>query len=97
MFLEVDRGTEGQRIWKNKIEAYLRLAASGEFLKRFGQPRFRVLVIAPAERRLKSIRQSVVRLTEKIFWFAPFQSINTEGFWSAVWLRPKQEQTLSLV
>jgi hypothetical protein len=97
MFLEVDRGTEGQRIWKNKILIYLRLAASGEFTKRFGQPRFRVLVAAHSERRLMSIRKSVQRVTDKIFWFATFQSISNEGFWSPVWFRTKQDQKLPLI
>lgn len=96
MFLEVDRGTEGQRIWKKKIETYLRLAATGEFSKRFDRQRFRVLITANSERRLQSIRKSTARLTDKIFWFATFQSINNVGFWSAVWLRPKSDQKLAL-
>jgi len=96
IFLEVDRGTEGQRIWKNKTESYLRLAASGEFAKRFGQQRFRVLVAVNSERRLLSILKTVGRLTDKIFWFTTFSDINNEGFWSRLWLRPKQDQKLSL-
>ena len=88
MFLEVDRGTEGQKIWKKKTESYLRLAMTGEFARRFGQERFRVLVVVNSQRRLDSIRTSVAKHTEKIFWFATLQTINSDGFWSTVWLRP---------
>lgn len=97
MFLEVDRGTEGQRIWKNKIALYLRMATSGEFAARFGQQKFAVLVTAATERRLESIRRTVAKLTGKIFWFATFPIINTSGFWSEVWIRPTGDQKLRLL
>jgi hypothetical protein len=96
MFLEVDRGTEGQRIWRKKVEEYLRLAASQEFAKGFDNKRFRVLVIANSERRIQSIRKTVRQITEKIFWFSTFTLTNAEGFWSAIWLRPQGDRRLPL-
>lgn len=97
MFLEVDRGTEGQRIWKKKTESYLRLATSGEFAQRFGRQRFRVLVVANSGRRLDSIRAAVARHTDKIFWFSTFEIINRDGLWSVSWVRPKGDQRFSLL
>ncbi len=97
MFLEVDRGTEGQRIWKKKIESYLHLAMSEEFMELFGHERFRVLVVANSGRRLESIRKAVSRYTDKIFWFATFPSINSEGFWASLWLRPNGDRKQSLL
>src|SRR5206468_12013041 len=97
MFLEVDRGTEGQRIWKNKTEHYLRLAISGEFAKRFGHERFRVVVVANSKRRVDSIRASIAKQTTKIFWFTTFESINRDGFWSSAWVRPAGDQRRSLL
>jgi hypothetical protein len=97
MFLEVDRGTEGQRIWKQKTESYVRLALSGQFAQMFGPDKFRVLVAVSSGRRLESIRAAVARQTPKIFWFATFESINREGFWSAVWLRPTGDRRQSLL
>jgi len=96
MFLEVDRGTEALRVWQEKSAYYLQLAISGEFPKRFSQPQFRVLVVTNSERRLANIRATVVKSTDKIFWFTTIESINREGFWSPVWLRPKGDQRLSL-
>jgi hypothetical protein len=96
-FLEVDLGTEGRKVWKEKIKEYLQYALSGLFAGQFGQPRFRVLVIVNSERRLQSIRAVVAAATEKIFWFATMESIRLSGFWSPIWLRPRHDQRQSLV
>lgn len=96
-FLEVDLGSESLTVWKAKVQNYLRYAVSGVFERRFGQPRFRVLVVTNSERRMKSIRSVVAAATDKIFWFATFESIRRCGFWSKVWLRPKDEQRQQLL
>lgn len=97
MFLEVDRGTEPQRVWTKKIELYLRLALSGEFKSKFNQERFRVLVVALSERRLENIRRTVRKHTGKIFWFATLNNIKRSGVWSPVWLRALGDSHLSLL
>lgn len=97
MFLEVDMGTEALSVWQQKTASYLQLAVSGEFLKRFRQPQFRVLVVVNSERRLNSIRATVSKVTDKVFWFATLDSINRDGIWSAVWLRPTGDQRLPLL
>jgi hypothetical protein len=97
MFLEVDLGTEALSVWQQKTTSYLQLAVSGEFVKRFHQPQFRVLVIANSDRRLANIRGTIARSSDKIFWFATFDSINRDGFWSAGWLRPTGDQRQSLL
>jgi hypothetical protein len=97
MFLEVDRGTEAQAVWRQKVASYVQLAASGEFVKRFRQPQFRVLVVANSERRLANIRATVARTTDKVFWFTTLEIIHRDGFWSPVWLRPTGDQRHSLL
>lgn len=89
-FLEVDLGTESLAIWKEKVRQYLELAVSGETAKRFGQARFRVLVLAHSERRLRSIQKTVAAMTQKIFWFATLEDAR-ERFFSPVWLRPASD------
>lgn len=91
-FLEVDLGHEGLTIWKEKVRNYLQLALSGETVRRFSQNHFRVLVIAPSERRVRSIRTAVVAATQKIFWFANLEAIRTEGLFASVWLRPTGDE-----
>src|SRR5262249_41628656 len=97
MFLEVDQGTEALRIWQKKIDGYLKLAVTGEFQKLFGQPQFKVIVIANSERRADSIRNLVAKHTHKIFRFASFQTINHEGFWSAIWRKPLGDERQPLL
>jgi hypothetical protein len=88
-FIEVDLGQEPLSIWKDKAKNYLQLALSGEYERRFRQPRFRVLVLANSDRRLRSIRTAVRTITEKIFWFATLDAV--EKFFGPVWLRPVGE------
>jgi Replication-relaxation len=96
-FLEVDLGHEGLTIWKEKVRNYLQLALSGECERRFSQSRFRILVIAPSERRLRSIRTTVVAATQKVFWFASLEAIRANGFFASVWLRPTGEERMPLL
>lgn len=90
-FLEVDLGHEHTNVWKDKTREYLQLAVTGEFSRAFGQPRFRVLVLAPTARRLLTIRRAVAPLTEKIFWFATLEAARRD-FFASVWLRPAGDQ-----
>jgi hypothetical protein len=87
-FIEVDLGNEGLAIWKEKTRHYVQLALSGAYERQFRQSRFRVLVLANSERRLRSIRAAVLGITQKIFWFATLDAIRGKNFFSSVWLRP---------
>jgi len=87
-FIEVDLGHEGLAVWKEKTRHYMQLALSGEYERQFRQPRFRVLVLANSERRLRSIRVAVAGITQKIFWFATLDAVHGEKFFGPVWLRP---------
>jgi hypothetical protein len=97
MFLEVDLGTEALSVWKQKAAYYLQLAVSGDFQQRFHQPQFRVLVVTGSDRRLINIRSTVAQSTGKLFWFTTLESINRDGIWSPVWLRPTGDQRHSLL
>lgn len=97
MFLEVDLGTEALSVWRQKVGYYLQLAVSGEFLKKFRQAQFRVLVVASSERRLANIRATVAKSTDKIFWLTTLDNIKRDGIWSPVWLRSTGDQRHSLL
>ncbi len=97
MFLEVDRGTEALKVWQQKTAYYLQMAVSGEFSKRFRQSQFRMLVVAGSPKRLTNIRATVAKSTDNIFWFTTFDTINRDGFWSPIWLRPTGDQRHSLL
>jgi hypothetical protein len=96
-FIEVDLGHEALSVWKSKVENYLRYAISGSFAKGFSQPQFRVLVVVNSERRMHSLRKATSSFTDKLFWFATFDSIVSDGFWSPVWFRPNRDQRQCLL
>lgn len=96
VFLEADLGTEGRKVWQEKVRAYLNYAASGDFTRRFGEPHFRTLVVTNSESRLASLRIATAPLTEKIFRFTSTERIEKETFWGPVWQKPTggERQTL---
>ena len=96
-FVEVDLGHESRKVWTRKVQTYLRHAISGAFKERFGQAQFRTVVVTDSERRLASLRGATAALTEKIFWFTTFDRIARDGFWSAIWQRPKGDARVSLI
>ena len=96
-FLEVDLGHERGPVWKEKPRNYLQLALSGDFERRFGTNRFRVLVLANSERRMHSLRKTVGAITQKIFWFATLEAIRDQGFFAPVWYRPTGETPKQLI
>jgi hypothetical protein len=97
MFLEVDLGTESSRVWKGKVELYLKLALGGEFERMFHEKRFRVLVVLHSERRMEAIRKTVAKRTEKLFWFSTQAEVRSNGFGSPIWLRPMGAQRMPLL
>jgi len=94
-FLEVDLGHESQTIWKRKVERYVELALSGKYPEHFGHERFRVLVLANSERRLRSVRKTTSAITQKIFWFATLASVESD-FFASVWFRAGDNQPTKL-
>jgi Replication-relaxation len=87
-FLELDLGHERLTVWKEKTKKYLQFALSGDYEHQFGQNQFRVLVLVNSERRLLSIRRAVCAFTQKIFWFATIEAIQSKGLFGPIWLRP---------
>lgn len=97
MFLEMDLGTEALRVWLDKVNAYLRYAGSGYFERDFQVARFRVLVLTKSAGRLDSLRKATASVTEKVFWFAKLESMEQDGFWSPIWLRPQEHNPKPLL
>ena len=96
-FVEADLGTETHKAWERKIQLYVKLATSGEFTRLFHRHRFRVLVTAPTERRLGNIRQTALKQTPKLFFFLDSTTINRDGLYVPLWLRPDGTAKQSLL
>lgn len=94
MFLEADLGSEPKKVWKKKIELYLRLAVSGEFGRIFGREQFRVLVVTGSARRAVNLAELAAETTTKLFWFTTFSQVRESGFEAPIWLRPGGKELL---
>jgi hypothetical protein len=58
---------------------YLQLAPSGKFPELFRRSKFRVLVIATTERRLRHSKNAIAKDADKIFWLSTFEQIKQRG------------------
>jgi hypothetical protein len=72
-FLEVDRATEANKRWAQKVQAYQVYTQSGKYTERFGTRSLRVLTVTTGEKRLANLK----RATEEVgggqmFWFSTF-------------------------
>lgn len=96
-FIEVDLAHERLSVWREKVQSYLRYAVSGHFEEELGRKRFLVLAVCDSEGRMESLRGATAELTEKIFRFATFGSINKLGLWSAIWQKPLGDESHALI
>jgi hypothetical protein len=97
VFLEVDLGTESSKVWRRKVEGYLKFALNGDFERRFHEKRFRVLVVLNSSRRLDVVRQTIAERTDKLFWLSTQDRLRGEGLLAPIWIRPKGEEWIPLL
>lgn len=90
VFVEIDQGTESHRVWRGKVEAYMQLAASGAFGARFRRDRFRVAVVVPSVRRVRTLQRTVAALTTKLFWLATHDAASGDDPLGPTWYRPSR-------
>lgn len=86
-FLEVDRATEANKRWAQKVQSYLVYTQSGGYEKRFQTRSLRVLTVTTSEKRLNNLKRTTEQAGgERLFWFATLQEIErakalTEPIW----------------
>lgn len=95
-FIEADLGTESLKRWEIKVSAYTHLAFSGKFAQAFGRRYFRVLVVAPSDRRVDNLRKAIAAQTERIFWLTTRQQLAQSGLFGVIWRRPADHAVKSL-
>jgi len=95
-FLEVDLGHERRSVWLSKVQQYIKFAVSGEYERRFGTKRFRVLIVTTTDRRAHSLRSMISSLTDKLFWLSTIEAVRTQGPFAGIWLRPNGRDHKSL-
>jgi hypothetical protein len=87
VLLEVDRATETNRRWAQRVCAYLAYIASGQYTRCFGTTSLRIPVITTSPERLANLR----RATEQagggaVFWFTTLAQATPEAILAApIW------------
>jgi len=67
-FLEVDRGTESNRRWKNKIRGYVEYVNSGKYQKRFQTSALRVLTVTTGKDRMANLIKTT-KSVDNVYFF----------------------------
>lgn len=79
-FLELDRATETNAIFKRKVAAYQVYRGSQLVLKRFGTSKFRVLTVTTSAARLKHlVRTTSASKAKHHFWFTTLNKVTPEA------------------
>ena len=91
-FVEIDRGTETLRRFKQKVRAYVAYHESGAYEQRYGTKSLRILTVAGGAGRLANLLAATEEVTEETrgrrrFWFALAtdltpQTVLTQPVWS---------------
>jgi hypothetical protein len=99
-FLEVDLGSEPSRILTEKCHSYYAFWQSGVFAQKYFCPAnvgFRVLFIAPTEKRAATILKSIQKLNagHGMFWVTTQDEITPEKILHSIWRDTIQESRRS--
>jgi hypothetical protein len=101
-FVEVDRATETANVIARKCQGYYEYWRSGGFASDFGvtiQVGFRVLFVAPTEKRSETILAAVRGLTagQSMYWVTEQPHIIPERIGQRIFVAPDQTECLSLM
>lgn len=76
-FLEIDQGTMTTGRWADKMRGYMEFRSSGASLRYFNTGNFRVLAVAPSEKRLSNLKRATENVSGKTyFWFTTADEID---------------------
>ena len=86
-FLEVDRATEANKRWAQKVQAYLVYTRSGRYSERYGTRSLRVLTVTTGEKRLANLKRATEEVDGgQMFWFTTFAGAQADKILgTAIW------------
>jgi hypothetical protein len=97
-FLEVDRATEANKRWAQKVQSYLVYTQSGGYEKRFQTRSLRVLTVTTSEKRLGNLKRTTEEAGGgRLFWFATLGEIESaEALIAPIWKVSGLEEACAL-
>ena len=86
-FVEVDRGTEANKRWAQKVRAYVAYTESGRYSERYGTRSLRVLAVTMGGKRMANLKSTTQKAGGgTMFWFTTLQQIQAGDLLNeAVW------------
>lgn len=82
-FLEVDRGTESNAVWAEKVMAYEQFRQSGLAQQHYGVKNFRVLVTTTTRRRLTNLVKTTLKAGNgQFYWFTVQDKVDIFQPWT---------------
>lgn len=91
-FLELDRGTESPRVFRQKLLIYQIAFERGLIQKETGLKAFRVLIIVPHEQRLKVLLNPANTNYPLLFWSTPIENLRRQNILTeSIWVHAKSE------
>lgn len=96
-FLEMDRSTETNKSFQNKIRRYLDYKRSGRYSELFGVRFFKLLVVTTTKRRLANLKKATEEITNELVWFTTMEKIQQQGFWGTIWRKAEDDGLYSLL
>jgi len=86
-FLEVDRATESNRRWRDKIRGYVEYVKSGKYQERFQTSALRVLTVTTSKERMANLIKTTQSVENAYFFlFATFDQIKDKNIiFNPVW------------
>jgi len=92
-FIEVDRGTEGISVVKDKFRKYARFNRSGAFKRLFGDRTLRVLFITTTEERIEKMENAGA---SDDIWFTTKAEFMWESLWARHWFAKEDFYSLDV-
>ncbi len=98
-FLEVDRATESNRRWRDKVKGYVEYVRSGRYYQRFKSESLRVLTVTTSEERLSNLLKTTDSvLNADFFLFTTFKKISeSDVLFDSIWKSLPENESLKLV
>jgi hypothetical protein len=98
-FLEVDRATESNRRWKDKIKGYVEYVKSGKYQARFKTEALRVLTISTTKERVANLMKTTQSVENAYFFlFATFDQVRDNNIiFKPVWKTTEKKDLISLL
>jgi hypothetical protein len=96
-FLELDRSTETNVKFEDKLRSYLEYQRSGSYQRKFGVKFFKVLTVTTTPRRMRNLKNVADALGSDLFWFTTSDNIRQRRMFQPVWMRACNEGSLSLL